>query len=311
MADERIERHPHDYAWDKRFPDAKPVMQGEGGGVYAAEAEGAWWLITDEGTMADFLDDEDNVGGLVSLRRFEDVHSWTQSLVEYRDGHTRLRVEETLGEAVPSIASYVEARAVKLAKINERDHLQPWSFETLRLIVRPSDGPLAVATSQSLDYPDDWPRLGDVDITLTAEGAAPAFLELKCGAKSDALGPCAWDVAKNALALRKGDASATYLLAATTADMWDKPVRGAELFDHGEWTADGLRADYEDWWRQWEKQGYLPKRVPARGYTHPLASVPFTVGGMHWRLRLSRVTADAHGWFDWQPCLSEGQYPRR
>ena len=67
------------------------------------------------------------------------------------------------------------------------------------------------------------------------------------------LGPCAWDVLKNALTLRMGDASAAYLLAATTKTMWDKPVRGAELFAHGQWTAEQLRADYKDWWCHWER----------------------------------------------------------
>lgn len=309
MADERIERHPHRYAWRKRFADAKPVMRGEGGSVHSAEGEGAWWLITDEGTMADFLDDED-LGGLVKLRRFDEIHSWNQAIIAYRDARARLDVEESLRKAVPAIASYVEACAAdadpRLEKINERDHLQKWSVKALKLVLRPSDGPLAVGASMRLDYPEHWPRLGNVDITLTAEGAAPAFVELKCGAGRDALGPCAWDVAKNALTLRMGDASAAYLLAATTTAMWDKPVRGAEFFDHGEWTTERLRSDYEDWWRFWERDSCNPpRRLPVRGYTHPLASAGLTVGGTDWDLRLSRVTVETHGWFDWEPFFPE------
>jgi hypothetical protein len=307
MTDERIERHRHGYPWRKRFPHAERVMLGEGGGVYSAEGEGAWWLITDEGTMADFI--ESDVDGLIALRRFDDSHSWKQAIVAYRDGRTHLRVEEALREAVPAIASYVAARAadLRLTRINERDHLQPWSFKALKLVMRPSDGPLAVGASLSLDYPRRWPRLGNGDITLTAEGAAPAFLELKCGAKSDALGPCAWDVLKNALTLRMGDASAAYLLAATTKTMWDKPVRGAELFAHGQWTAEQLRADYKDWWCHWEKEGYVPKHPPARGYSDPLASAPFKVGSIDWELRLSSVTVESHDWFDWEPFASAEQ----
>lgn len=305
MADRRIERHPHDYAWRKRFPDAERVMLGEFGGVYAAEGEGAWWLITDEGTMADFLEDEHDAGGLVALRRFEDVNNWRQSMVNYRDAGTRFRVEETLRKAVPAIASYAEACAAKreLDRINERDHLQPWSFKALKLVVRPSEGPITVGTSLSLDYSDHWPRLGNVDITLRGEGTAPAFIELKCGAGSDALGPCAWDVAKNALTVRMGDASGAYLLAATTSAMWNKTVRGAEFFDSGEWTAEKLRTDYEDWWRYWEP--YRPRRVPAAGRTDPLASAVFRVGDTDWELRLSRMTVEPHGWFDWEPFLAE------
>lgn len=81
MTDERIERHRHGYPWRKRFPYAERVMLGEGGGVYSAEGEGAWWLITDEGTMADFIDDESDVDGLIALRRFDDSHSWKQAIV--------------------------------------------------------------------------------------------------------------------------------------------------------------------------------------------------------------------------------------
>lgn len=258
--------------------------------------------------MADFLDDED-LGGLVKLRRFDDFHSWNQAIIAYRDARARLHVEESLRKAVPAIASYVKACAAerRLEKINERDHLQKWSFKALKLVLRPSDGPIAAGASLRLSYPEHWPKLGNVDITLAAEGAAPAFLELKCGAKSDALGPCAWDVAKNALTLRMGDASAAYLLAATTTAMWDKPVRGAEFFDHGEWTTEPLRSDYEDWWRFWEKPPgcYRPRRLPVRGYTHPLASAGFTVGGTDWDLRLSRVTVEPHGWFDWEPFFPE------
>jgi hypothetical protein len=30
-------RHPPDYRWRGRFPEAAPVLRGEGGGVYATE----------------------------------------------------------------------------------------------------------------------------------------------------------------------------------------------------------------------------------------------------------------------------------
>jgi hypothetical protein len=69
------ERHPFGYPWRKRFPDARQVAGFEGGAVYEAEAEGAYWLIKDEGTMADFLDpdtDADLLASLVALKRYTD-----------------------------------------------------------------------------------------------------------------------------------------------------------------------------------------------------------------------------------------------
>ena len=62
--------------WRERFPNAERVVGAEGGAVYAAESEGAWWLITDEGTMADFLDEEDVRPSSVKLRRFDDRAAW-------------------------------------------------------------------------------------------------------------------------------------------------------------------------------------------------------------------------------------------
>lgn len=67
-----------------------------------------------------------------------------------------------------------------------------------------------------------------------------------------------------------------------------------------------MRSDYEDWWRFWERDSCNPpKRLPVRGYTHPLASAAFRVGDTDWDLRLSRVTVKTHGWFDWEPFFPE------
>lgn len=70
-----VERHPSHYQWHRRFPDARQVAGFEGGAVYEAENEGAYWLIKDEGTLADFLDpdeDADLLASLVSLDRYAD-----------------------------------------------------------------------------------------------------------------------------------------------------------------------------------------------------------------------------------------------
>jgi hypothetical protein len=56
-----------------RFPDMQVVRHFEGGSVYSAEDGTRWYLIIDEGTMADFLleEDEDLVGDLVKVLEFE------------------------------------------------------------------------------------------------------------------------------------------------------------------------------------------------------------------------------------------------
>jgi hypothetical protein len=47
------------------------VRKVEGGVVYTAETDQAWWAILDEGTMADFLDPEDAVLAGVTLERYD------------------------------------------------------------------------------------------------------------------------------------------------------------------------------------------------------------------------------------------------
>jgi hypothetical protein len=69
--------------WPDRFPDAEEIAGGEGGAVYAAHAEGAWWLITDERLLADLLDDP-NVADYVHIRRFDDEQSWRAAIAKAR-----------------------------------------------------------------------------------------------------------------------------------------------------------------------------------------------------------------------------------
>lgn len=81
-----VERHPAGYAWKQRLPDHRLIAIGEGSGTYAAEGEGAWWIVVDEGTFVDFLDpvrDAGVINTLVQLRRFDDRQSW-KSAIEHR-----------------------------------------------------------------------------------------------------------------------------------------------------------------------------------------------------------------------------------
>jgi hypothetical protein len=158
---------------------------------------------------------------------------------------------------------------------------------------------LSVGAALRVTLPD-WPRLGPVDITLSEPDQPPSLVELKCGSGPDALGPCAWDLLKLASAVVAGAGSAGYMLAATTRAMWDRPARGADIFDSGAWEAGNVRELYADWWRSWEKRGDpRPLRVPARGQTAALGEAAFEAGGATWQLRLARVEADTDGWVGW------------
>lgn len=70
---------------------------------------------------------------------------------------------------------------------------------------------LQVATNLRLQS-DDWPRLGAVDIALTADDRTTA-VALKAGSGRHALIACAWDAVKLSFALQLDMMSSAYLLA--------------------------------------------------------------------------------------------------
>jgi hypothetical protein len=82
------ERHRAGYRWRERFPDAAPVLDGEGGRVYAAEVGRALWVIGDERAAASLLGDDDAVLA-VSLSRYTDRERWVADVVGVRDAHAR------------------------------------------------------------------------------------------------------------------------------------------------------------------------------------------------------------------------------
>jgi hypothetical protein len=87
------------------------------------------------------------------------------------------------------------ANAGRLARVNERDHLQP-SCSSAALIVAKHRLPGSTVSTSFRFQSSLWPRLGMVDIALSRGDEPPTALELKCGAGRDALGPCAWDALK-------------------------------------------------------------------------------------------------------------------
>lgn len=81
------EHHPFDYDWQARFPEHEFVLGGEGWAVFSAQGEGAWWLVFDDGTLADFMDSEldaDRLATLVRLQRFDDRDEWEAAVEQLR-----------------------------------------------------------------------------------------------------------------------------------------------------------------------------------------------------------------------------------
>jgi hypothetical protein len=72
-----VERHPAGYAWSQRLHVLEVLDGMEGGAVYTAEGENSFWIVTDEGTLADFLPHDDPTRGeLIALARFDDRTRW-------------------------------------------------------------------------------------------------------------------------------------------------------------------------------------------------------------------------------------------
>jgi len=69
----RLEQHPYNYNLRDRFPAMVRLQGFEGGAIYTAEQDGLFYLLIDEGTMADFLDpveDADLFATMVKVYEF-------------------------------------------------------------------------------------------------------------------------------------------------------------------------------------------------------------------------------------------------
>lgn len=69
----KITKHPFRYKFKEKFPDAKKIGGFEGGSVYRAFKDNKHYLIIDEGTLADFVEekDKDLLNQLVKVIEFE------------------------------------------------------------------------------------------------------------------------------------------------------------------------------------------------------------------------------------------------
>ena len=81
----KISKHPFRYNYEEHFTDIKCIGGFEGGAIYQALRNNKQYLIIDEGTMADFLDDDDQdiMDQLVKVIEFETEEELNQYLKEH------------------------------------------------------------------------------------------------------------------------------------------------------------------------------------------------------------------------------------
>lgn len=69
----KISNHPFRYIYKTEFPNLKEISAFEGGVIYKATKNNKHYLIIDEGTLADFLDEDDKdlLNQLIKIIEFE------------------------------------------------------------------------------------------------------------------------------------------------------------------------------------------------------------------------------------------------
>lgn len=172
------ERHSYGYPRRSRFPDAAPVLAGEGGAVYAAEDLGtrSLWVIKDESTLADLLPEADR-NSLVALTRYSsrDRAGWVADIVAMRRRHGASPTDAdvtswpgTFDVALVELADETAARTQSLAmrrdlaKVNERYHLHACCIAAAVECAKRWTPSPTVSTQLEIET-GAWPRLGSVD----------------------------------------------------------------------------------------------------------------------------------------------------
>lgn len=88
--------YPWNHDWSADFPDARFVLGMEGSATYAAERGGKAYLIVDEGTLGEFLDEDDPLlARLVKVIEFDRVGARDAELQSIRDALERARRKRT------------------------------------------------------------------------------------------------------------------------------------------------------------------------------------------------------------------------
>ncbi len=77
-------KHPFRYNYKAEFPNLKEIAAFEGGVIYAALKNNNHFLIIDEGTMAEFLDEDDKdlLDQLIKIIEFDSEEELNNYLIE-------------------------------------------------------------------------------------------------------------------------------------------------------------------------------------------------------------------------------------
>jgi hypothetical protein len=138
-----------------------------------------------------------------------------------------------------------------------------------------------------------WPAVGSVDVLLSGG----VGLELKWCKSGNALGNCAWDVAKLGCAIAEGQLAAGLIAAGAPAEHWRTAAPGVGLFDSRSYPDDAIVREYESWWRFWCKDvNTRPVRLPHTVSVIDEASVSAELDGVPFVLRLAQVTVNDASW---------------
>jgi ADP-ribosylglycohydrolase len=215
-------------------------------------------------------------------------------------------IEERVRAVAAKTAAELERHCAEsgVATANEQKQLQPCCTRATRQLAAGWE-PTPALTSKRFGDTLGWVGLGSVDVVLRWPDHPPTFIELKCGAAKDTLGPCSWDALKLASGVLAGNACTGYLLAGLPTALWETETLGHELFNTRDWTATELRELFLSWWRYWEKETtpHVPGRVAESFTTFAVGSFPLEIGGSMWELRLARVEPSSRGWLRWRSTL--------
>ena len=161
--------------WTQRFPDAELIAGGEGGAVYAAQGEGAWWVITDESLLADLLGDDD-LAAYVHVRRFDDERAWRDA-IDVARRRAGIQVPGDLGALSSEELQRLAIDAV--AELSRRGVLWTPGASRLPLPIVPPNAPHAIRltsggtagpaveitwTGLGLLYERSDPRIGAIEV---------------------------------------------------------------------------------------------------------------------------------------------------
>ena len=72
-----VEHHPAGHSWLESMNSVEVLDRFEGGAIYAAKSDDAFWIVIDEGTLADFLPPDDpTMSELIRLERYHGAGRW-------------------------------------------------------------------------------------------------------------------------------------------------------------------------------------------------------------------------------------------